>query len=789
MTPRATQRLQFHRGFTFAHAEALVPYLAELGISHIYASPITTARAGSLHGYDVVDPTAINPELGGEDAFVRLATAAKRAGLGIIVDIVPNHMAATLENAWWRDVLTHGRASTYAASFDIDWHADGKVFLPWLAKPLSEVLTAGELEIVAQPGGTRGLRYQSLVLPLAGNGPLTQALLDVQPWRLGWWRTAGDRINWRRFFDINDLVCLRMEDDVTFERVHALPQRLYARGLIDGVRVDHIDGLADPQTYCRKLRLHLDPAEPARPYLVVEKILMRGESLPEAWGCDGTTGYDFMDQVSALQHDPRGEATLKDAWATLSGRPRDFDAEEKMARREIIARSFAAQVEGCAKAFEQAASASELSRPAARRAVERLLVHFPVYRTYGNDDDACWFDITLEAARCEALPNDLPALALAREHLAPLRRFQQLSAPIAAKAVEDTAFYRYAPLLSRNDVGFDIERFSLSPEEFHELMNARPRNGLNATATHDHKRGEDVRARLAVLSERADDWTERLQRWIAATAAWRRDGAPGDADVAMLLQTVVGAWPLDLAPDDAQGRKAFAQRLAEWQQKALREAKLRSDWADPDEAYEAAARAFTLRLLDEPIAREIHRFVQEIAHPAALKSLGQVLLRLTAPGVPDLYQGCEYWDFSLVDPDNRRPVDFETRRRSLGRRIDGWQSPTTKQTLIARALALRRALPDLFAEGSYEPVPVEGPEADGVVAFLRRHGGETVLVAAPRLTTSLGWRDATLRLPGPISLFDVLHEPKPLIGATSLPLRSLDADIPIGLYASRALER
>jgi (1->4)-alpha-D-glucan 1-alpha-D-glucosylmutase len=300
VTPRATLRLQFHKGFTFADAEALVPYFAALGISHLYASPVTQARAGSLHGYDVTDPTVINPELGGEDALKRLVDALRREKLGLIVDIVPNHMAATLENAWWADVLRHGRNSRYARYFDIDWETEdpqlrGKVFLPWLAKPLHEAQRAGDID--------------KLGLPKPG------------AYRLGWWRSAGDRINWRRFFDINDLVCLRMEDEEAFESVHAMIARLYAEGTIDGVRVDHVDGLADPAGYLRRLRQRLDPKSPSRPYLVVEKILLRGETLPADWGCDGTTGYDFMDEVSALQHDPKAEPVLAQAWARLTGRP------------------------------------------------------------------------------------------------------------------------------------------------------------------------------------------------------------------------------------------------------------------------------------------------------------------------------------------------------------------------------------------------------------------------------------------------------------------------------------
>ena len=343
MIPRATLRLQFHKGFTFADAEALVPYFARLGVSHLYASPIAVARPGSLHGYDVIDPTQVNPELGGEAALRSLAARLAAAGLGLIVDIVPNHMAADTANAWWADVLRHGRASRYARFFDIDWTAGDKVLLPILGKPLEETLAAGEIEV-----GQETLRYFSHRLPLApGSAGSLRDVLERQHYRLAWWRSAGDCINWRRFFDINELVCLRMEEPEVFEAVHALPLRLHAEGLIDGLRIDHVDGLTDPAGYCRTLRRRLGEGA----WLVVEKILLRGETLPRDWACDGTTGYDFMNEVSALQHDASGEAPLATAWAALSGRPADFAPEEQAARREIVARSFSAQLEACAAAF------------------------------------------------------------------------------------------------------------------------------------------------------------------------------------------------------------------------------------------------------------------------------------------------------------------------------------------------------------------------------------------------------------------------------------------------------
>jgi malto-oligosyltrehalose synthase len=818
MTPRATLRLQFHKGFTFADAGRLVPYFAALGVSHLYASPIAAARAGSLHGYDVIDPTRVNPELGGEEGLRSLVAALRAKDLGLIVDIVPNHMAAVVENGWWADVLRHGRGSRYARSFDIDWETEdpelrGKVFLPVLGRPLQEALDRGEI-VPIQRDGQDYLRYGDLLLPARGTDPRQQA------YRLGWWRVASDRLNWRRFFDINELVSLRMEDEETFENVHALTIRLYAEGLIDGVRVDHIDGLSDPAGYCHRLRRRLDPAMPSRPYLVVEKILMRGETLPIDWGCDGSTGYDFMDQVNALQHDLRGEPQLAAGWAALSCRPSDFAQEEIVARREIIARGFSAQLEACAASFLSLAraepAASDLGRPALRRALIELLVHFPVYRTYGTVTDRPFLERAVEGAKHTCLAGDRWLVDLLHRWMreppadaTAIWRFRQLSAPIAAKSVEDTAFYRYGRLLSRNDVGFDVERFSASPSDFHGWMIQRqsqyPRSML-ATATHDHKRGEDVRARLAVLSELPQAWIDNVYRWIEASASLRHDGLPTAADIAMLLQMIVGAWPLDLRLDDAAGRTAFAHRLAGWQQKALREAKLRSDWTNPDQHYEEAARAFLIDLVADAVLpdllADIFAFTQRVAAPGALNSLAQLVLKLTVPGVPDFYQGTDDWDFSLVDPDNRRPVDFARRQKALAIRdipsgCERWRDGRLKQAIVAAALALRRSLPQLFAAGSYEPVIVDGPMADHVVAFLRRHDDDVVLTVVPRLPTPLlaaadrlaldaaAWRDTTLRFAEKPHLMNVFDPQSPPLIARRAAVHQLLSRLPIALFSTR----
>jgi len=888
--PHATARLQLHKDFDFDQAAEVVPYYAALGISHIYASPILTARSGSTHGYDIVDPTRINPELGGEEGLRRLVARIRSAGMGLILDIVPNHMGVGPENPWWQHVLEWGQASPYAQWFDIDWHpADetlhGKVMAPFLGQPYGDALGAGEIAL--QYDDARGKFFAAYyahsfpvtpstygrILRAAGsdrliaaiatfeegrdeNGPMSQqnanigfallrdlgrttegkadieaalaaftartpqgqealhALLEQQHYRLAWWRCAADGINWRRFFEVTELAGVRVEQDDVFEATHALIFRLYTEGLIDGVRIDHVDGLAEPGAYCRKLRQRLVALSAQRPpelaldpaYIVVEKILAPDEQLRADWEIDGTSGYDFMDRVGAVLHDPAGEAPLSALWTELTGRDADFQTEVRQARRQLLTNNLAGEFQSACRALHAVARTDlrtrDFSFGAIKRVFGELLLHFPVYRTYASSSghdalDQAVFDRALASARqtvdrTEAglldviarwLGGDAPRNAdnsrVRALHQKAITRFQQLTPPLAAKSVEDTAFYRYGRLLSRNEVGSDPGQFAISVAEFHEGNRIRAErfpHSMLATATHDHKRGEDVRARLAVLSEMPAEWQQAVRGWMEMNASWRSEvaeegtgtlsAAPQPADELMLYEMLVGAWPIGFDPQDGDGVKEFAERIDRWQIKALREAKQVSGWVLPNEEYEAACRRFLFGVLDSgPENRFLPQLittVEKLQRAGVVNSLTQIVLRMTAPGMPDLYQGTDFWDFSLVDPDNRRPVDYAARTAALAA-VDApeamdWRSGRLKQRLIHRTLHLRARDPELFLRGDYRPLAVDGPAQPHLIAFARCHQHRSVLVLATRLPYRLlpadgisliaeqDWRDTAVAL-------------------------------------------
>jgi (1->4)-alpha-D-glucan 1-alpha-D-glucosylmutase len=908
----ATARLQFHAGFTMDDAVRVVPYLAALGISHLYASPLLKARPGSTHGYDIVDHNQINPELGSKPALMRLSAALKSHNMGLILDIVPNHMGVGgADNGWWLDVLEWGRASHYAEFFDIDWEPPDpalhhKILAPFLGAAYGDVLQSGDIKLqwdearqtfyFAYHEHYFPLSIRSTALLLRGEpvfrdnaGAFMQAskassrrvghetgkvaattlatliktpdgaaglaaiyarynegtpesvrrlheLLERQHYRLAWWRAAADEINWRRFFDINTLAGVRVERPVVFEATHRLVLALYAQGVIDGVRIDHIDGLADPRGYARKLRRAMEATAPQRPpgadkkpYIFIEKILANGEKLPSDWLTDGTTGYDFMDQVSAVLHDPAGEEALTALWERVTSRTGLFAAEEEPARRQILRDNLASELNATASALHRIARGDFATRDytltAIRRALVEILVHFPVYRIYAGQAgrsaiDTQVMDRAMAGAKREIRAADHKLLDLLRlwlvdeaprllppgpgrsERLRAMVRFQQLSAPVAAKSVEDTAFYRYGRLLSRNEVGSNPGLFAISPAAFHALCSERYKSlphAMLATATHDHKRGEDTRARLAVLSEIPDEWERAVARWFRLNNIIRQDAGPSPADELMIYQTIVAAWPFGLTGNDPAGLADYKTRLAAWLQKSMREAKLHSEWAAPDDAYETASTRLMEATLDpeRPVFDDIMKFAARIAPAGAVNSLSQTLLRLTAPGVPDLYQGTEFWDLSLVDPDNRRPVDFTARAAALaaGHRpadlLKTWQSGHVKQAVIHRALRLRQEMPDVFAHGGYQRLEIEGPAAPYVLAFMRSHRQQYIIALVTRLGAGLvaetplpspsAWVGSKILLPS-VAWTDALNGGA--VAAHTVGMASLFEKLPVALLRS-----
>jgi (1->4)-alpha-D-glucan 1-alpha-D-glucosylmutase len=889
---RATLRLQFHKGFTLDQAVPLVPYFARLGISHVYASPLLCARAGSLHGYDVVDPTTVNPELGGEAALRRLVAALRERQMGLILDVVSNHMAVGgSDNPWWLDLLEWGRLSPYGEFFDIQWHSpdplmEGQLLLPFLGSDYGVALQDGTLPLRfdAQRGAFHvehydhhfpicpmnygellksdterlksladrfstlsyqtdahnlGIPLQDELQELARDPAMLQVieqnlkaydsftpegfqrlhnLLERQSYRLASWRTAADDINWRRFFDINELGGLRVERPAVFEATHAKIFELVAKGMVDGLRIDHIDGLADPRGYCRKLRRRVDSLAPDRHLpIYVEKILGEGETLHRDWSVDGTTGYEFMNQLSLLQHAPEGAQVLGDLWSQYSERPADFRQEAQLARQQILNGSLAGDFESVAQALLQVARDDLMTRDltlgAIRRALHELIVHFPVYRTYispcgRSAEDDGFFQQAMDGARQTLGEADWPVLDCLAGWLGgePWRkrpagrprkllkhacvRFQQLTSPAAAKAVEDTALYRSAVLLSRNDVGFNTEQFSAPVADFHAACLNRLKefpDNLLATATHDHKRGEDTRARLAVVSERSDWYAGQVDHWRTLAMPLRTDdSAPSVGDELILYQAILGSWPLTLRSDDLPALEDYAKRLWQWQQKALREAKLQSSWSAANDTYEQATEAFLTRLLLSPQGQALRsalgQAAQTIAAPGALNGLAQTLLRMTVPGVPDLYQGNEFWDFSLVDPDNRRPVDYASRQQSMQVPLDlpdllaNWRDGRVKQTLIAQTLNLRAEHAELFRRGTYQALDIIGSQAHRVLGFMREQAGERAIVIVPIRCADLLKNDA-----GP-------HVGAPLWGDTrvKLPFAAPDKNLK-GLFSSVAV--
>jgi (1->4)-alpha-D-glucan 1-alpha-D-glucosylmutase len=746
--PVATYRLQLQPGFGFADAAASTDYLAALGVSHVYLSPILQATPGSRHGYDVVDHSRVSAELGGEAAFRDMVRAFRTAGLGVIVDIVPNHMAIpvpeSLNRPLW-SVLRDGPDSEFASWFDVDWAAQGgRLLLPVLGGPLEECL--GDLTV--RGGVLSYFDHAFPVRPGTEDRPLAD-LLAAQYYRLADWRLAATELNWRRFFDISSLIAVRVEDPAVFEATHAVILGLVAEGLIDGLRVDHPDGLADPRGYLRRLAERTGGR-----WVCTEKILSGDERLPADWPCAGTTGYDSLGAVGGLFLDPAGARPLATGYAAFTGGPARFAVVAEAAKRTEARHALAAEVSRLARLVSQAGHPALAGQPAVdlTAVLTELLTAMPVYRAYvvpgepAPPESAAILDQAAAAAR-PRLPVHLhpllPAVTdLAQTGPAPfVTLFQQVCGPVMAKGVEDTAFYRWSRLAVLNEVGGDPDRFGWSPAEFHAFAAHLARHWpatLTTLSTHDTKRQEDVRARLAVLAEIPQAWLAEVTRWHERAAALASGLVPDPDTEYLMWQTLAGAWPV--------GR----ERLTRYLVKAMREAKTRTSWTDPDPEYEQMVLSFAeLVLDDDELTSALAGFVAALGEDARANSLGMKLVQLTMPGVPDIYQGCELAGLALVDPDNRQPADFTQGRELLaalqtGRPVTGLDAE--KLLVTSTALRLRRAHPDWFAAG-YQPLAAEGPAAGHAVAFARGHAVTVATRRPAGLRRAGGWAGTVLPLP------------------------------------------
>jgi (1->4)-alpha-D-glucan 1-alpha-D-glucosylmutase len=770
--------LQLHEGFGFADATSITPYLEELGITHLYLSPLLQARSGSQHGYDVVDHQLVNAELGGLEGLQELA---RRWNGQIILDIVPNHMAVNdPANRWWWDVLKNGPASDYAEYFDIDWNPSEdrlkrSILLPILGDHYGRVLDAGDLEVTLRHGEPC-VRYYEHVFPLAPSSrphdldllnrdhERLHELLEAQHYRLAHWKVAGQDLNYRRFFAINDLAGLRIDRQEVFEAVHETIFTLVDSGVVHGLRVDHIDGLRYPLEYLQRLRARCRDC-----YIVVEKILEGDEQLRGDWPVQGTTGYEFIAQVSGLFIAPDAEKPLTDIYERFTGSEDSLGEMAIEAKLGIMDTELATDVGRLTELFvavcEDQPRYRDFTRPELRRALQETLASFPVYRTYIDPrmgavapEDIRIVERATDEARARRPDLDPELFELLRDVLllrlggedetALALRFQQVSGPVMAKGIEDTLFYRYNRFAALNEVGGDPARFGVDVDEFHSfnrrVQEVTP-DAMLASSTHDTKRSEDVRARLSLLSEIPDEWGATVARWSQDNERFRDGEWPDRTMEYLLYQTLVGAWPLS------------TERAVQYMAKAAREAKIHTSWIAPNEPYDAALSRFVTSVTsDAEFMAEVEMFVEPLVGPGYVNSLAQTLLKLTSPGVPDFYQGTEVWDLSLVDPDNRQPIDYAARRELLrqmptddaGNLWPAGSSGASKMLLVSRALGVRSRHEKAFGpQGDYEPLYAVGARADHVVAYVR---GDAVITIVPRLVLSLGdtWADTMIDLPG-----------------------------------------
>jgi len=939
--PTATYRLQFNAAFTFGDATGIVPYLHALGITHAYASSYFKAVPGSMHGYDVVDPTGFNPEIGDAAAFEAWVRELREYGMGHILDLVPNHMGiAQSANPWWQDVLENGPSSRYAPVFDIDWHPlkpelEQKVLLPVLGDAYGAVLERQEIQLHYQHG-TFIARYFDHVFPIAPRtytdilsfrqdellegigtesdagiellsiltalrhlpgadvgdaalraererekevikrrlGALTAGapavkehveravaafngragepasfdalddLLDKQRYRLSYWRVAAEEINYRRFFDINELAAIRVEDPAVFDRTHALVFDLLGRGLVDGLRIDHVDGLYDPVTYLERLQERARAVCPEtisleHPlFIVVEKILGPDESLP-AWPVAGTTGYDFLAMVNGLFVDAQNERAVNDAYQRFARLGLSFDEIAYRGKQLILRVSMPSELNVLAHRLNRFSERSRHYRDftlnSLTQAMREIIACFPVYRTYVNDretpsaSDRGFIQRAVRAAKRRNPNRPAAAYDFVRdlllkkadflparergEHLDFVGKFQQLTSPVTAKGVEDTALYIYNRLVSLNEVGGQPDRFATLPAALHAWMAERAPHTLSATSTHDTKRSEDVRARLNVLADIPAEWKTAAARWARLNRRGRSiiDGQsyPSRNEEYLLYQTLLGTWPLaDMHSGD---ESAYHDRIVNYMHKAMREAKVYTSWLNPSQPHEEAMTRFVTFVLardHEAFRTDFVPFARHISTHGIYNSLAQLALKIGAPGVPDFYQGTECWDFSLVDPDNRRPVDYARRQALLaeiddavardglsavaGRLSTGPIDDRLKLFATTMMLRFRRDEHAIFEDGAYQPLATGGAHGQRLFAFARSAGGRHAVVVVPRLTAAFDgdWRDSWVELPAPgcqnVFTGECLDEgPAVLSGGPAIRAADLFRHFPIALLRRR----
>jgi (1->4)-alpha-D-glucan 1-alpha-D-glucosylmutase len=950
--PLSTYRLQFSRNFTFSKAAELVPYLAELGISHCYASPYLRARPGSMHGYDIVDHHQLNPEIGAREDYERFVAALHEHGMGQVLDVVPNHMGIMgSDNAWWLDVLENGETSTYAEFFDIDWYPlkdelQCKVLVPVLGDQYGTILDRGELRLTfdkekgefsifyfkhrfpvnpreyprilslgletlqqsLDPGNDDLLELQSLIAAfnhLPGREQMApekraerlrdkeihkrrlaalcfrssaiaqfleqvvermngtpgapssfdalHELIKAQAYRLAFWRVAADDINYRRFFDVNDLAALRQENENVFNQTHEFVLQLLREGKINGLRIDHPDGLYNPQQYFERLQRGNSSDGESRAknyYIVAEKILSANEKIAEDWPIHGTTGYNFANLVNGLFVDPAAEKKMDRIYRLFIGEQMDFNELVYECKKLVMDRSLNSELNVMANHISHIALADrhtcDFTLKTLRDALTEIVACFPVYRTYVTEQgvsasDRAYIDDAVNCAKAKSTAAEASVYDFIREILLTERlaarpqfyqrsvthfamRFQQYTSALMAKGVEDTSFYRYNRLVSLNEVGGDPLRFGVTPEQFHCEVKHRTTtwpNEMVSTSTHDSKRSEDVRARINVLSEMPLVWHRHVRNWRKLNAdkrtSWGETKTPTANDEYLFYQTLIGAWPLEAAGNGPE--RAFVDRISGFMLKAIREAKEKTNWANPNQEYESTVKKFVESVLrSQDFLDAFLPFQGKVAHFGMLNSLSQTLIKLTVPGVPDIYQGNELWEFSLVDPDNRREVDYKARQRALQllKKSLGSSTQSTRRLraltrnmedgriklyTVWKTLHLRNQLPRLFQQGEYIPLRVTGEKAKHVLAFALKLDDQIAVTAVPRLSAELLggrqelplggeiWKDTEVELPLMARQFahwftgESVHAER-REETTSIPASALFANFPVVLLVS-----